>query len=72
LFKALLTLSFTTGIVSVITYPYNMRASLVLAFASALAQLVATLLLIEDSGNTIMVATDEIHMLEEELMRRPR
>ena len=67
LFKALLILSFTSGIICAITYPYHMRTSLVLDFVSALAQLAATLQLIEDSDNTIQEASEEIESLENQL-----
>ena len=67
LFKATLILSFTSGIASVIVYPYYVRTNLVLAFVSALAQLLATLQLIEDSDNMIQEASEEIDSLENQL-----
>lgn len=71
-FKVLLALSLATAVVSVIVYPFQTQASLVLAFVSSLTQLAATLQLIEDSGNTIKVANSEIDFLERELRQEKR
>jgi hypothetical protein len=71
-FKVLLALSLATAIVSVIVCPFQIEASLMLAFISSLSQLAATLQLIEDSGNTIKGANSEIDFLERELQQERR
>jgi hypothetical protein len=62
LFNALLLISFSTALASVVLYPFQARASLILCFISGLAQLAATLQLVEDAGST--VTEKNIHISE--------
>jgi hypothetical protein len=86
LFKALLLLSLITAVLAVIIYHIQTRTSLVLACISGLAQLAATLQLIEDAGSTVKSLEntveergeiidgqlDEISNLQEELVAARR
>ena len=74
LFNFFIITSMITALISVVTYPFQSRVSLVLAYISGAAQLAATLQLIEGADSTITnlnlegeFAHREIDRLEDEL-----
>jgi hypothetical protein len=67
LFNALLTLSIITLLASAGVYPYSPIGSIPLGLIAGIAQNVATLLIVEGSGNKIMYQSEEIYGLESQL-----
>lgn len=74
LFYSLLVFSVTTLLASAAAYPYSPMASIPLGVAAGIAQNIATLLIIEDTGNTILEQGDKIEGLKDEIndLRRRR
>jgi hypothetical protein len=70
LFNALLFISFSTSLASVVLYPFQARASLILCFISSLAQLAATLQLVEDAGSTVTEKNFDIIQKNETIYRQ--
>jgi hypothetical protein len=68
-FRLLLIGSLVTAVLSVVVYPYQTRASLVLLAVSSYAQLATTLQLILGAVTNIKQANDEINRLEQRLAR---
>ncbi|KAM7195893.1 hypothetical protein V8F20_007258 [Naviculisporaceae sp. PSN 640] len=64
LFYSLLVFSFATLVASPAVYPYDPKASIPLGIAAGIAQNIATLLILEDTGNTILEQVDKIADLE--------
>ncbi|KAF5652140.1 hypothetical protein F25303_3614 [Fusarium sp. NRRL 25303] len=62
-FYTMLVLSFLTGLTSFVAYAWSPAASIPLAYVSALTLNMATLLIIQDSGNQIKEANMDFEML---------
>lgn len=59
-----------TLLTSAAVYPYHPLSSIPVAWVAGIAQNVATLLIIQDTGNQIMEQVDKIEYLEGELAHR--
>jgi hypothetical protein len=70
LFNALLLISFSTALASIVSYPFQARASLILGFISSLTQLAATLQLVEDAGSTVTEKNFDIIAKAEKIYRQ--
>ncbi|KAM0549051.1 hypothetical protein ACHAPJ_009626 [Fusarium lateritium] len=69
-FNTMLALSLLTSVASVVSYAWSPRVSIPLAYASGLALNIATLLIIQDSGNQIRETNEEVAYLENILAER--
>jgi len=67
LFHSLIVLSCVTLLASAVVYPYHPLSSIPVAWAAGIAQKIATLLIIQDTGNRIMEQVDMIEDLEHRL-----
>jgi hypothetical protein len=70
LFNALLLISFSTALASVALYPFQTRASLILCSISSLAQLAATLQLVEDAESTVTKKNEDIIAKKGEIFKQ--